>query len=120
MKQILIASFFTIAAMSGWSASASTESIDSTDSTQWVYGSGRAYDFCDGSNYYFCANRITSAAEENGRRDAVQTCRFRGGTMYSYSAVCNTYCSPSYMAPDSPSAYVECTTNCNGPCETPN
>lgn len=87
--------------------------------TEYVYGRGSSFGYCDGTFFSSCSNTISNSAEQSGRQDAVMQCQLKGGQMPGYQAYCSTSCNPNWLPYDAPQTYVTCQATCNGSCEIP-
>jgi hypothetical protein len=84
--------------------------------TIWVQATGSSFGMCDGvGNTYFCVDDLKRRAEQDGQMNAQNQCFMQGGQAGFGS--CNTFCTPNYIPPGSPSQMVNCHANCNTPCE---
>lgn len=84
--------------------------------TIYVQATGSAFGQCDGESSSFCIGNIQRNAVENGSMQTQSQCAMRQGQIMGVPS-CNSYCSPSYIAPGSPVEMVNCRSNCNAPCE---
>jgi hypothetical protein len=87
-------------------------------SISYEYASASAWDYCSGSNAWYCFDHIKSRAKEDATRKATYQCQLRQGKADLYAS-CYENCSPFSLPPDAPMQYVSCTSNCNLRCETP-
>lgn len=84
--------------------------------TIWMQGTGSAFGMCDGvGNTNFCIDDLKRRAEQDGQMNINNQCFMRGGQAGFGS--CQTYCTPNYIAPGSPSQMVNCHANCDAPCQ---
>lgn len=82
-----------------------------------VVGRGTASGFCTDHLSSFCIDNIERSAKSNGQSDADMQCRMQNGRSITYTAHCNTWCSPMSIPPGPGQTYVSCNANCNMQCE---
>lgn len=83
--------------------------------TTYVTGSGQTSAYCT-ANDYFCPRNVQQASENNGKDNAAWNCRMDQGMPLSYTATCNTFCSPAYIPPNTPN-WVNCRSTCQMQCQ---
>ncbi|MDG0816401.1 hypothetical protein [Bdellovibrio svalbardensis] len=81
----------------------------------YVDSSGTDSGYCR-SDDYFCPRTLKDRAERNATQEAQNRCYLNSGSPLTYTASCNTYCTPSYIPPNT-SAYVTCRSSCRMQCE---
>jgi hypothetical protein len=84
--------------------------------TIWIQGIGSSFGMCDGAgNTYFCVNDLKQRAEQDGQMDMQNRCYMQGGQLGFGN--CDSYCTPNYIPPGSPTQMVNCHANCSAPCQ---
>lgn len=118
-KWILLISLMATALWS--SASTSFDEVD-VESLGYKYETvrtwGRSFGMCDGGpGSYMCFDRLKQRAEDEARRDAEYTCRYRlNGRLEYFPLYCNKYCSPFNLPYNAPMQNVNCQANCDFRC----
>ncbi len=81
-----------------------------------VYGTGTAYNMCNGMNFSYCMPQVQEMAKDKAMREMSFICDGRSGGIVS-SPTCNTFCNPNWMNPDQTDTMVSCRSDCSAYCE---
>ncbi|HEX7676298.1 MAG TPA: hypothetical protein VF412_19140 [Bdellovibrio sp.] len=83
--------------------------------TTYVSGNGQYSAYCT-ANDMFCSHNVQQYAERQGIQDAETRCEINQGTPLTYTATCNTFCTPAYIPPGT-STWVSCRADCRMQCD---
>lgn len=84
----------------------------------YVDGSGQYSSYCM-ANDMFCSRNVQQFAERQATQDAETRCEINQGTPLTYTASCNSYCTPAYIPPNT-STWVSCRSDCRIQCDMKN